>query len=178
MLKEKISQVDKRLLESLEAKYESVDLIAAINAIADPIINVPAEDVVNVKDEVVSCEEATLDFLRSLEGHVIRLQEIHWNTPKKRTHDATNDIIELLRTLIDDVAENMQGLLGIRIKVGSVQPILPRYINEIDGFKEILDCVLTFKASMDSVQGFSGVISQLDDVIGELNKQRYLNSFE
>ena len=33
----------------------------------------------------------------------------------------------MLHAVIDEVAENMQGLLGVRIKIGTVSPIIPEY---------------------------------------------------
>ena len=72
----------------------------------------------------------------------------------------------------------MQGLLGVRIKIGTVNPIIPEYTTAIDGFKIILNDVLTFRASVDGIAGFEGILGTLDDCINELNKNLYLDSFE
>ena len=169
----KLSKVDARLLESLEAKYGPEELVTVIQSLTPSIVEVHPDEA-----EGISPEEATLDFLRKLEGHCVRLQEIHWNTRKRNIHNTTDDMKKMLHDVIDDVAENMQGLLGVRIKIGTVSPIIPEYTIIEDGHKEILNDVLTFRASVDGISGFEGVIGILDDCIKDLNSSAYLDTFE
>ena len=169
----KLSKVDARLLESLAAKYGPEELVTVIQSVTPSIVEVHPDEA-----EGISPEEATLDFLRKLEGHCVRLQEIHWNTRKRNIHNTTDDMKKMLHDVIDDVAENMQGLLGVRIKIGTVSPIIPEYTIIEDGHKEILNDVLTFRASVDSVSGIEGVIGILDDCIKDLNSSAYLDTFE
>ena len=169
----KLSKVDARLLESLEAKYGPEELVTVIQSVTPSIVEVHPDEA-----EGISPEEATLDFLRKLEGHCVRLQEIHWNTRKRNIHNTTDDMKKMLHDVIDDVAENMQGLLGVRIKIGTVSPIIPEYTIIEDGHKEILNDVLTFRASVDGIAGFEGVIGILDDCIKDLNSSAYLDTFE
>ena len=169
----KLSEVDARLLESLEAKYGPEELVTVIQSVTPSMVEVHPDEA-----EGISPEEATLDFLRKLEGHCVRLQEIHWNTRKRNIHNTTDDMKKMLHDVIDDVAENMQGLLGVRIKIGTVSPIIPEYTIIEDGHKEILNDVLTFRASVDGIAGFEGVIGILDDCIKDLNSSAYLDTFE
>ena len=169
----KLSKVDARLLESLAAKYGPEELVTVIQSVTPSIVEVHPDEA-----EGISPEEVTLDFLRKLEGHCVRLQEIHWNTRKRNIHNTTDDMKKMLHDVIDDVAENMQGLLGVRIKIGTVSPIIPEYTIIEDGHKEILNDVLTFRASVDSVSGIEGVIGILDDCIKDLNSSAYLDTFE
>ena len=169
----KLSKVDARLLESLEAKYGPEELVAVIQSVTPSMVEVHPDEA-----EGISPEEVTLDFLRKLEGHCVRLQEIHWNTRKRNIHNTTDDMKKMLHDVIDDVAENMQGLLGVRIKIGTVSPIIPEYTIIEDGHKEILNDVLTFRASVDGIAGFEGVIGILDDCIKDLNSSAYLDTFE
>ena len=169
----KLSKVDARLLESMEAKYGPEELVTVIQSVTPSIVEVHPDEA-----EGISPEEATLDFLRKLEGHCVRLQEIHWNTRKRNIHNTTDDMKKMLHDVIDDVAENMQGLLGVRIKIGTVSPIIPEYTIIEDGHKEILNDVLTFRASVDGISGFEGVIGILDDCIKDLNSSAYLDTFE
>ena len=169
----KLSKVDARLLESLEAKYGPEELVAVIQSVTPSMVEVHPDEA-----EGISPEEVTLDFLRKLEGHCVRLQEIHWNKRKRNIHNTTDDMKKMLHDVIDDVAENMQGLLGVRIKIGTVSPIIPEYTIIEDGHKEILNDVLTFRASVDGIAGFEGVIGILDDCIKDLNSSAYLDTFE
>ena len=169
----KLSKVDARLLESLEVKYGTDELVTAIQSITPSIAQVLTD-----KTEEISPEEATLDFLRKLEGHCVRLQEIHWNTRKRNIHNTTDDMRTMLHAVIDEVAENMQGLLGVRIKIGTVSPIIPEYTMIEDGHKAILNDVLTFRSSVDGIAGFEGVLGTLDDCINDLNKSADLGSFD
>lgn len=169
----KLSEVDARLLESLEAKYGTEELVTVIQSLIPSIAEVLPNDA-----EGSSPEEATLDFLRKLEGHCVRLQEIHWNTSKMNTHRTTDHMRNMLHSVIDSVAENMQGLLGVRIKIGTVTPVIPEYTIINDGYKTILHDILTFRASVDGISGFEGVLGTLDNCINDLNKIVYLDSFE
>ena len=169
----KLSKVDARLLESLEAKYGPEELVTVIQSVTPSIVEVHPDEA-----EGISPDEATLDVLRRLEGHCVRLPEIHWNTRKRNIHNTTDDMKKMLHDVIDDVAENMQGLLGVRIKIGTVSPIIPEYTIIEDGHKEILNDVLTFRASVDGISGFEGVIGILDDCIKDLNSSAYLDTFE
>ena len=169
----KLSKVDVRLLESLEAKYGTEELVTTIQSFNPTVV-----EIIPSKAEGISPEEATLDFLRKLEGHCVRLQEIHWNTRKRDIHYTADDMRSMLHSVIDEVAENMQGLLGVRIKIGTVTPIIPEYSIIDDAHKSILNDVLTFRASVDNIAGFEGIIGTLDDCIKDLNKSTYLDSFE
>ena len=169
----RLSKVDARLLESLEAKYGPEELVTVIQSLTPSIVEVHPDEA-----EGISPEEVTLDFLRKLEGHCVRLQEIHWNTRKRNIHNTTDDMRSMLHAVIDNVAENMQGLLGVRIKIGTVSPIIPEYTIIEDGHKVILNDILTFRASVDGIAGFEGILGTLDNCINDLNKSAYLDSFE
>ena len=93
-------------------------------------------------------------------------------------NNTTDDMRSMLHAVIDNVAENMQGLLGVRIKIGTVSPIIPEYTIIEDGHKAILNDVLTFRASVDGIAGFEGVLGTLDNCINDLNKSAYLDTFE
>lgn len=169
---QRLSEVDARLLETLEAKYGTEELVTVIQAMTPSIAQVIDDD------DATSPEEATVDFIRKIEGHRLRMQEIHWNTKKINTHRNTDDIKNMLGFIIDSVAENMQGLLGVRIKIGSVVPVMPTYTVAEDGYKAILDDILTFRASVDEVPGFEGVLGTLDNTINDLNRTAYLDTME
>ena len=82
----RLSKVDARLLESLEAKYGPEELVTVIQSLTPSIAEVHPNEV-----EGISPEEATLEFLRKLEGHCVRLQEIHWNTRKRNVGSFLNN---------------------------------------------------------------------------------------
>ena len=104
----KLSKVDARLLESLEAKYGTNGLVTAIQSIIPSNV-----DILPNEAEGLTPEEATLDFLRKLEGHCIRLQEIHWNTRKMNTHKTTDDMFNVTQeilSLLQDVTDAARSL--------------------------------------------------------------------
>ena len=69
----RISRQDRMLLESLENKYGTDAVATAIMTIANRE-NAVAVDTV---DNVVTPQEAVLDFIKFIEGVRIRLREIH-----------------------------------------------------------------------------------------------------
>lgn len=157
-------------------KYTSTDIANTINQLSK---TAPAENT-DMAEEPGSAyngiEESILEYIRKVEGYRIRLREIHWSTSKHSEHILTDNIMGILTEHEDSVAEVCMGVLGIRIKVGQVVPILPD-ANELRSLLDVaLENAVDLKTKVEDNKLFSGLTNILDDCIQELSKGKYLET--
>lgn len=135
-----------------------------------------SEDIIK---DAASPQEAILNYLRFLEGARINLKEIHWSTKYTKTHkNVSSDMIAMLDSVQDSIAEDMQGFYGVRIQVGGLVPIMCK----IESLSELIDTLrkktIDIKQSILNVDGLAGVVSILDGLIHDINVSGYLESME
>lgn len=130
------------------------------------------------QDELLTPAEAILNFLKNLEGVRTNLKEIHWSTKKTSVHNITSDFMKAVDEMEDEIAEDMQGLYGIRICIGQLVPVEWHKENLDMLIIDLLDLTITLKASINGVPGLSGVVSILDDFMHKMNKFGYLKTME
>lgn len=173
-----ISLADKGLLEELERKYPQDELIAIVTQMTNAS-NLSTLDKTEFQEEgeSVNYQELILDFIQKLEGYRVRLREFHWSAEKMAAHKLTDDLMNTLVTVEDDIAEDLQGFLGIRIKVGTLVPVLPTATDIKSLLQVIIKETLTLRASIDGIPALTGIVSLLDDLIHSMNKSLYLETF-
>ena len=93
-------------------------------------------------------------------------------------HTLTDNLMSDLLSIEDEIAEDMQGILGIRISPGQLIPVFTLSTELEPTLKELIKETLTFKASIEDEEQCSGMISILDDLVHKLNKALYLESFK
>lgn len=134
-----------------------------------------SEDIIK---DTASPQEAILNYLRFLEGVRINLKEIHWNKRYTKTHEISSNMITMLDSVQDSIAEDMQGFYGIRIQIGGLVPI----ICKIESLADLIDTLRTktieLKRSILNVDGLDGVVSILDGLVHDINVSGYLESME
>ena len=173
-----ISLADKRLLEDLERKYPQDELIAIVTQMTNASnLSTLNNTEIQEEGESVNYQELILDFIQKLEGYRVRLREFHWSAEKMAAHKLTDDLMNTLITVEDDIAEDLQGFLGIRIKVGTLVPILPTATDIKSLLQVIIQETLTLRASIDGIPELVGIVSMLDDLIHSMNKSLYLETF-
>lgn len=174
-----ISVADKGLLEDLERKYPKDELIAIVTQMTDAsnlsMLDYPEE--IKEEDQSVNYQELILDFIQKIEGYRVRLREFHWSAEKMAAHKLTDDLMNTLVSVEDDIAEDLQGFLGIRIKPGTIVPILTDAADLRSLIQIILKETLTLRACIDDIPELSGIVSLLDDLIHSMNKSLYLETF-
>lgn len=118
------------------------------------------------------------DLIRSLEGHKIRIREIHWSTPKHSEHVLTDDIIKELDSFEDSIAEQVMGLNDFRISVAEISNVVFPDASQLkEVLSSLLNTILKFKTTIEKDPKFSGVISLIDDFVGNISKYLYLETF-
>lgn len=178
--KKVISYKDKMLLEEFEEKYTPQELLQTIEKIKGN--ESPESTTVNSKNDIQigfgSVEEAVLDYIRKLEGYRVRLREFHWSASKMSTHELTDNLMSDLTDYEDSVAEETMGILGFRIKVGSIIPVIPEVSDLKSLLTSLISDTLTLRACVEDDKNFAGIVSILDDIEHDINKSKYLETFE
>ena len=127
-------------------------------------------------DETGNYQTLILNYIQKLEGYRIRLRELHWSAERMSAHKLTDDLMNTLVNIEDDIAEDLQGFLGIRIGVGTVSPVMP----EAKDIKSLLETIkqetLSLRETIDGVPDFVGIVSMLDDLVHSMNKSLYLET--
>ena len=167
----RVLRQDRMLLEHLEDKYGTDAIATAIMAIANKKFD--------EEPEIVSPQEAVLDFIKYLEGVRIRLREIHWEAERNSKHVLTDGIISSLEEAEDNIAEDLMGVCGFRIKVGFIVPTMTNQVELGALLDELLEQVCTLCASLENGPDmFGGIINELDDLKHDIAKWKYLGTFK
>lgn len=176
----KITKADRMILEDLEERIGRDRLTAAVVPDVDD-----TEDIRTVnhkyrdenENEPTGIKESIFDFLCRLEGYQVVLKGFHWNADHKSTHELADDIREEIVKFQDEIAEDMMGFLGIRLKPGDIEPDDV----ECEDIKCLLETlredVLTLRASVEEEAVCYGLVSILDDMVHFVNKSLYLETF-
>lgn len=122
-------------------------------------------------------KEIGINFLSGLEGYHQVLKEIHWSTTCKAEHLLTDDIDESILGYEDKLAENIMGCLGVRYGIGDLKTMLPSSKNLSDILKELVNDVNSFKSELDEKK-HAGILNILDDMLEDINKWKYLETFK
>ena len=116
------------------------------------------------------------EFIMTLEnklhGYHTRLKELHFNAPSMAEHKLIDEFDEDLLEFDDEVMEDAQAIFG-RIKVGMIQPQLPKATNFNDLLNELRADLVKTK-DMLTEKMYTGIINVVDDFFHTVNKNIYL----
>ena len=175
----------KAMLEEVAMSTSLDDIIGTLTSIATQKSNLQdieddSNEVETSSDEYEECEEYVLAFLSRLEGYSTRIKECHWSAEHMATHKLCDDVRESLINYEDQIAEDFQGIIGFRIKVGSLKPVMPESNNIKDLLNELYKNVSDLYDILSARQNklFNGIINILDDMIHTINTFAYLSTFK
>lgn len=166
----RIRRQDRILLESLEDKYGTDAIATAIMAIANKQNN--------IEEETITPQEAVLDFIKYIEGVRIRFRELHWSAERNSKHVLTDDIISSLEDFEDNIAEDLMGVCGFRIKVGAVVPTMTNQVELEALLCELHEFSVQLCASIENDKLYTGIVNELEDLIHNIGKWKYLATFK
>ncbi len=160
------------LCEGLDdnVKYTSIDIANTINQLSKLVPDTPA------KPQEAENNVEVLEYIKKLEGFRIRLREIHWSTERHAEHVLTDNLMGMLTTHEDEVAEVSMGLFGVRIKVGQVVPTLPEGTDVKSILSEVFRAALDLKTKIEDNPQYSGLANVLDDCLQQICKGKYLET--
>lgn len=162
----RVTRQDRMLLESLEDKYGTDAIATAIMAIANKQNN--------VTEDTITPQEAVLNFIKYLEGVRIRLREMHWVAERNSKHLLTDTIMSSLEECEDNIAEDLMGICGFRIQVGAVVPTMTTQV-ELDALLcELHENTIQLCAAVENDKLFGGIVNELEDLMHDIGKWKYL----
>ena len=166
----RIRRQDRMLLESLEDKYGTDAIATAIMAIANKQND--------VEEDVVTPQEAVLDFIKYIEGVRIRLRALHWVAERNSRHMLTDDIISSLEDFEDNIAEDLMGVCGFRIQVGAVVPTMTNQVELSPLLCELHEAVIQLCACLENDKVDIGIVNELEDMTHKIGQWKYLATFK
>lgn len=114
------------------------------------------------------------DFVNFLLGCYSRTKEIHWRTQNKATHEALDDIGWNLTNIADSVMEQALSIYGREVlSSGDVQAT----VLVVDTFEDLISLInstaANFRASLEGIDEFKSLSSELDTFIFNTNISKY-----
>jgi hypothetical protein len=108
---------------------------------------------------------------------ISQIQMYHWQTPKMNDHKTFDDFNHIFRDLSDKLIEIIQGKYGrVSLEEDIYTPL--RNISDIEPITFIDNCILFFNSFRNiNYKDDNEIVSVLDEIVGELQKLKYLLSF-
>ena len=99
----------------------------------------------------------------------------HWQTKSFPYHKISDELLSTIDSLSDKFVETLLGRLETRPNIDS--KIYIRNISD-ELFKEILDAANDFLVNqLSEIESYTDLINIRDEIIGEINKTKYLLTF-
>lgn len=114
-----------------------------------------------------------VDYICSLYGYLIRLQEIHWNTNYNSAHMLCDEIYDLIKDNMDRFAECAQGIENTHFKIGDLKPMLPNATNLKGMIEELSKETHGLRRTLDKAEENTGLVNILDDILEACGKYSY-----
>lgn len=121
-------------------------------------------------------KEAVLYFLSSLEGYHQTLKMLHWSAPSHSLHLLFDDMDKNVLELEDDLAERAMGLLNTKFGIGDLKSMLPNGKNIDSVLSEMEKDTIKLKEIVADDPKYGGIVTMLDDFLGDINKWNYLKT--
>lgn len=107
----------------------------------------------------------------------------HWQTQKHSIHKELDAAYNTLSELVDDYVETYQGKHNKRLKLfDDNNIILSDYVDEKTIIKELnfyINLFITDSVLANNLKSYNGdIVSIIDDIVAELNRLKYLLSFD
>lgn len=114
-----------------------------------------------------------IEFINKLEGWKTKCKNLHWSAPKKNIHTYLDEFLSILSDYQDELAEETMGIFE-RFQPNVLKGIGSDTLNAIDFIIEVKDNTLEFYNSLPEDIEYSGIVSECESFIHNINKYRYL----
>ena len=88
------------------------------------------------------------------------------------------DIISSLEDFEDNVAEDLMGICGFRIQVGAVVPTMTNQVELSALLCELHEAVVQLCACLENDKLYGGIVNELEDLMHDIGKWKYLATFK
>ena len=139
----------------------------------DDIADLPKE-----KEEEVttpSIASKLIDFINRIEGWKTKCKNLHWASHRKNIHTYLDDFLEVLANYQDGLAEEEMGIYG-RMLPNAIIGISSISNTPKEFIREVRTATLNFYSGLPQDTIFSGIRSECETFIHNINKYVYLFS--
>lgn len=146
---------------------EQVEYVAGINNILS--------DLKDENPEIIdSCQEDDVIYLAKIMAFADKFKNLHWSASNEQYHRVLDNFWEELETYKDDIAENIQAILGQFCGNEFTKLVLPVGDNPLDIINELKQCVQNwFELHKDDIE-YEGCRNATSGFLEVVHKYVYL----
>lgn len=127
-----------------------------------------------VVEQTVSTDPYIM-FLCKLEGWKTKCKNLHWAAPNDSIHRRLDDLNEVLNDYQDALAEDYMGIYS-KVRPDILNGIPSDKLDAMSFIDEVISATLAFYESIETTSICSGIKSETETFIHNLNKIKYLFS--
>lgn len=127
-----------------------------------------------VVEQTVSTDPYIM-FLCKIEGWKTKCKNLHWAAPNDTIHRRLDDLNEILSDYQDTLAEDYMGIYG-KVRPDILNGIPSDKLDAMSFVDEVISATLAFYESIETTSNCSGIKSETETFIHNLNKIKYLFS--
>lgn len=127
-----------------------------------------------VVEQTVSTDPYIM-FLCKIEGWKTKCKNLHWAAPNDTIHRRLDDLNEILSDYQDTLAEDYMGIYG-KVRPDILNGIPSDKLDAMSFVDEVISATLAFYESIETTSICSGIKSETETFIHNLNKIKYLFS--
>lgn len=132
-------------------------------------------DSIRQDDSGTTTSDFFINFLNRLEGWKTKCKNLHWAAPNDSIHRRLDDLNEILSDYQDTLAEDYMGIYG-KVRPDILNGIPSDKLDAMSFIDEVISSTLAFYESIETTSICSGIKSETETFIHNLNKIKYLFS--
>ena len=129
----------------------------------------------NNTGEMNSISVKLIDFINRLEGWKTKCKNLHWASHKRNIHKYLDEFLDIISEYQDGLAEEEMGIYG-RMLPNIIVGISSTATNAKEFIEEVKSATLTFYSGIPTDPIHSGIKSECETFIHNINKYSYLFS--
>ena len=114
-----------------------------------------------------------IEFICKLEGWKTTCNNLHWAAPTRSIHIYLDDLLVVLSTYQDALAEGYMGILG-QMNPNIIKSIPSNKMDALSFIDEVKDGTLKFYDNIPASTIYKGITSECETFIQQINKYKYL----
>ena len=127
------------------------------------------------QEPMTDVKSAIIEFINKLEGWKTKCKNLHWSAPRKNIHIYLDEFLSILSDYQDSLAEETMGIFD-KFLPTMLKGISSDALNAIDFIVEVKNNTLSFYNSIPEDVEYSGIVSECESFMHNINKYRYLFS--
>ena len=116
-----------------------------------------------------------IDFINRLEGWKTKCKNLHWASHRRNIHKYLDEFLDIISEYQDGLAEEEMGIYG-RMLPNIITGISSTAVNAKEFIEEVRSATLAFYSGIPDDPVHSGIKSECETFIHNINKYRFLFS--